>query len=62
VKISLKNKCAYAHRHGFVESSHNVPDEKCDEESNQDNDKTPGEDDLADEEMAGGGPKEEEDE
>jgi hypothetical protein len=60
VKISLKNKRAYARRRGFIESSHNVPDEERDEESNQDKDETSDEDDLADEEMAGGGPEEDE--
>jgi hypothetical protein len=59
VKISLKNKRAYARRRGFIESSHNVPDEERDE-SNQDKDETSDEDDLADEEMAGGGPEEDE--
>jgi hypothetical protein len=32
--------------------------EECNKESNQDEDETPGEDDLADEEMAGNGPEE----
>ena len=57
MKISLKNKRAYACKCSFAELSHNVPDKECDEESDQDKDETPGEGGGG---MAGDGLKEDE--